>query len=202
MFGLLLLFAVVLLTIFIEFRWKQRRIYELAKKLPGYDGLSIIESLVLALRLSRKDYIPAIEKYIKNDAPITKIWLVNFFAILTKDAGIIHKVFNTPQTYDKPMIFYQVFFMDHALTPLGGDTHRRHRQILNKAFSMKILQQLPKIFDEKSKKILKLMEPKIGSEEFDVSEYVGALSLESFGKINLNYEIEYFGSDIINAVKR
>ena len=198
----ILFLLVVLLTYFLEFRWKRKRLYELAKNLPGHDGLSIFESIKLAAKISRKDYIPVMSSFIKNEAPITKLWLANYFTILTKDPDFIHKVFNCAETYNKPKVFYQVFFMDHALTPLGGDAHRKHRKILNKAFTPAILQKLPEVFDEKAKKILAKMEEKVGCGEFDLMDYVGALSLESFGRINLNYEIEYFKSEIFYSIKR
>lgn len=198
----ILFLLIVLLTFLIEFRWKRQRLLQLSKILPGHDGLSIFESIKLATNISRRDYIPIMSSFIKDDAPITKLWLANYFTILTKDPDFIHKIFNCPETYNKPKVFYQIFFMDHALTPMGGDAHRRHRKILNKAFMPAILQKLTEIFDEKSKKIVKKLEEKVGCGEFDLMDYVGALSLESFGKINLNYEIDYFHSEIYCSIKR
>lgn len=202
MLSSMLFVGVIFLFYFIEFHWNRRRFYKLAKNLPGHDGLTVLESIKLAFKATRKDYIKIIENFIKSDSPVTKIWLANYFVLLTKDPEFIHKIFNNPSTYDKPSVFYQVFFMDLALTPLGGDVHRKHRRILNKAFTAKVLQELPNVFDEKSKKILKLMEEKLENGEFDVAEYIGALALENFGKINLNFEIEYYGSEIHKVVNR
>ncbi|CAG9811897.1 unnamed protein product [Chironomus riparius] len=199
---LILFLLVVLLAYLIQFRWKRQRLHDLAKNLPGHDGLSIFESIKLATKISRRDYIPIMSKFIKDDAPITKLWLANYLTILTKDPDFIHKIFNCSKTYNKPKVFYQMFFMDHALTPMGGDDHKRHRRILNKAFTSAVMHNLPEIFNEKAKKIVTKMEEKVGRGEFDLMDYVGALSLESFGKINLNYEIDYFQSEIYYSMKR
>lgn len=199
MIGLLLFPAVILLTFFIEFRWKRRRFYQLAKKLPGHEGLSIIESLSLGAKLTRKDYISTVESFFKDNAPITKIWIANFLAIFTKDADFIYKIFNTPQTYDKPKILYQMFFADEGLAALNGDKHKVHRKILDNGFTTKMLQRLPEIFDEKSKKFLLKMQKNANGDEFDVMDYIMAFTYDSFGKSHLNYEIDYFQSEICNA---
>ena len=104
--------------------------------------------------------------------------------------------------YNKPSLLYRVFSKNHALPALNGDEHKRHRKIINKAFTTKILQQFLIIFDEKSKKILSRIDEKVGAEEFEVMDYVGIYSLESFGQINLNYETEYFQSEIYHAFCR
>ncbi|KAL7015152.1 hypothetical protein ACKWTF_016304 [Chironomus riparius] len=62
-----------------------------------------------------------------------------------------------------------------------------------------MLELLPEIFDEKSKKILNLMEERVNCDEFELTDYIGAYSFEAFGKSNFNYQIDYYQSEIFCA---
>lgn len=197
---LLLLFCfVTILTYFFSFYWKRQRVYKLERNLPGHDGLSFINSLKFIATISRKDYISKLLNFIKNDAPLTKIWVLNHFFIITKDANFINKIFSSPETYNKPSLLYRIFSKNHALPVLSGNDHKRHRKIINKAFTTKMLQQFSKTFDEKSKKILKKLDENADGGEFELIDYVGVYSLESFGKSHLKYETEYFHSEVLDA---
>ncbi|XP_070499845.1 probable cytochrome P450 313a3, partial [Chironomus tepperi] len=196
----LLLFGVVtLLTYCIKYFWNRRRLYELARNLPGHDGLSFIDSIKFLTQISKKDYISKLLNFIKDEAPLTKVWLFNHCFIITKDARIINKIFYTPETYNKPSLLYRIFSKNHALPSLNGNEHKRHRKIINKAFTTKILQQLLNTFDEKSKKIILKIDENVDGGEFELMDYVGVYSLESFGKSNLSYETDYFHSELFDA---
>lgn len=200
---LLIFLLVTFVTYYVVFRWKRQRLYELANKLPGHDGFSIWKSLYLILTVHRKDYIPKVLAYIKNDAPITKIWLLKNFTIMTKDADIINKVFNSPYTIDKPELFYDAFLVKRGLIAINGDDQKVHRKIFTKSFTTKALRKLPKIFDEKSKRIVQLLEKNVNCGEFEFSDYAGAYSFDTLGSSNLNYgEKDHFKTDLYYAFEK
>lgn len=200
---LVLFLLVTFVTYYVVFRWRRQRIYELADKLPGHDGFSIWESLYMILTVHRKDYISKVLTYIKDDAPLTKIWLLKNLVIMTKDANIINKVFNSPYTTHKPELFYDAFLVKRGLIAINGEDQIVHRKIFTKSFTTKVLQTLPKIFDEKSKKIVKLLESEVDCGEFEFIEYAGAYALDTLGSTNLNYsEKNHFKSDLIHAFEK
>ena len=201
--GILFIFGLVtLLTYTFSYFWNRRRLYKLAKNLPGRDGLSLFESIAFVTQTHRKDYIPKILSYIKEDAPMTKIWLFGHLFIVSKNAEFINKVFNSSETYNKPSIVYGILSKNHSIMALNGSEHKRHRKILNKAFETKMLHRLPELFNDKSKLILEKVDANVDREEFELMDYVGAYSLEAFGVKNLNYQIDYFKSDIYDAICR
>ncbi|CAG9811948.1 unnamed protein product [Chironomus riparius] len=198
-----LIFSVVsLITYFFVLYWKIKRIHELAIKLPGHNGLSLLSSLHIIVTAKRKDYVSIVMSYVKDEYPMTKVWFMNKFLILTKDADFINKVFNSPQTYNKPDLFYKGFMTSKGLITLAGSEHKRHRKVLNKAFTSKMMQRLPEIFDEKAKKIIGNLSEVEDRGEFELLNYIGPFSLETFGKSNLNYEIDYHRSEILDAYER
>jgi hypothetical protein len=196
-FGLATLIAYILLHF-----WNLFHIYKIAKHLPGSESISLLKSIALVTKTHRKDYIPIIMSYVKEDAPLTKIWCLGHLFILTKNAEFINKVYNSPETYNRPSIIYGMLSKKLSLLTLKGSQHEKRRKILNKAFDTKMLQKLPDIFDDKSKLILSKLDANVDCEEFDVMDYVGAYSLEAFGAQNLNHQIDYFKSGIQDAFAR
>ena len=201
-FSLIIFSVVSAVAYYFVIRKRNQRLYELAAKLPGHDQFTLLQSVLLMLQLPRKEYINKVFSYLRDDFPLTKIWLFNNLLIVTKDADFIYKVFSMHQTYNKPDIFYKGFMTSKGLITLGASEHKRHRKVLNKAFTSKMMQRLPDIFDEKSKKIIGNLSEVENCGEFELLSYIGPFSLETFGKSNLNYEIDYHKSDICDAYER
>jgi len=201
--GVLFIFGLAtLLTYIFSYFCNRRRLYKLAKNLPGRDGLSLFESIAFATQTHRKDYIPKILSYIKEDAPMTKIWLFGHLFIVSKNSEFIKKIFHSPETYNKPAIVYGILSKNHSIMALNGSEHKRHRRILNKAFETKMLHRLPELFNDKSNLILAKVQDNVDREQFELMDYVGAYSLEAFGEIHLNYQADYFRSAIYDTIGR
>ncbi|CAG9812345.1 unnamed protein product [Chironomus riparius] len=200
---IVLFLLVTCVTHYVVFRWKRQRLYALAEKLPGHEGFSIWESFFMILTVHRKDYITKVLTYIKDDAKITKIWLLKNLVIMTKDADFINKVFNSQHTIDKPELFYDAFLVKRGLIAINGEDQKVHRKIFTKSFTTKVLQTLPKIFDENSKRIVKLLESKVNCGEFEFTDYAGSYSFDTLGSSNLNYsEKDHFKSDLFYAFEK
>ena len=200
-FQSLLLFLITTLVFYvIKFRWSRRRFYELASKLPGDNGfplLGILHKLAIA---KREDYMDIVLSYIKNDTPITKVWMGPFLVACTKAPEVMHAVFNSPHCNNKPSLFYGALIFTKGLLPLSGKMYDKHRKIFNKAFTPKRLQQLYGIIKDCTEVCVQKLEPKVNQKEFDVYYYVGACSLESFGLANLNYHEDLYGHKILPYV--
>jgi len=200
--SLLIFCAVSFIAYYVVNRDNNKRSEELFRNLPGIDGLTLFQSFHLILTTPRQDYIKKVFSYIRDDFPLTRGWFFTQTVILTKDADFINKVFSSPKTYNKPDLFYKGFMTTKGLITLNGSEHKRHRKVLNKAFTSKMLERLPEIFDENSKKIIGNLSEVEDCGEFELLDYIGPYSLETFGKSNLNYEMDYHKSDILEAYER
>lgn len=200
-FQSLLLFLFTTLTVFlIKFRWSRRRLYQLAEKIPGHNGLPLIGVLHHLALTARKDYLNVVLNFIKENSPITKIWFGPKLVVITKTPEVMQAVFNSPNCYDKPWLFYGSLIFTEGLLPLSGKRHERHRKIFNKAFTPRKLQQLYDIVTERTKICVEKLEDKVGQPDFDVYFYIGACSLESFGVANMNYVEDLYGHELLPAV--
>jgi len=195
--SLLLFIFTTLVCYVIKFWWSRQRLYELAAKLPGDNGLPLLGILHKLAIAKREDYMDILLNYIKDNPPITRVWLGPFMMVATKAPEVMHAVFNSPHCYDKPSIFYGSLFFTKGLLSLSGKLHEKHRKIFNKAFTPKRLLELYGVVNHCAKVCVKKLEPKVDQEEFDIYYYIGACSLESFGLANLNYHEDIYGHKII-----
>ncbi|XP_070508369.1 probable cytochrome P450 313a4 [Chironomus tepperi] len=200
---LVLFLLVTIVTYYVVFRWKRQRLYELADKLPGHDGFTLWESIYMTLTVHRKDYIPIVLSYIKDEAPLTKLWLLKHLLVMTKDANVINKIFNSPYTVDKPELFYDAFLVKRGLIAINGDDQKVHRKIFTKSFTPKVLQTFPVIFDEKAKQIMDMLNSHVNCGEFEFMDYAGSYSFDALGTTNLNYDGKsFFKSDMYHAFEK
>lgn len=82
------------------------------------------------------------------------LWLGPEFLVFADKPEILKVMLNSDKCLDKSRL-YDAFKLEHSLALSAGNVWKRHRKILNPAFSVNILQQLVPTFDEKSKILVK-----------------------------------------------
>jgi cytochrome P450 len=124
------------------------------------------------------------------EAPM-KIWVGPELLVFANTPEILQVVLNSQHCLRKSML-YDTLIMKKGLLIVSGDMWRRHRKMLNPAFSLGILQNLVPTFDEKSMILAKNIGVEVGRKEFDVYGYVSACSLETLlkGTMETNRDIQ------------
>ncbi|KAG5684357.1 hypothetical protein PVAND_013592 [Polypedilum vanderplanki] len=181
-------------------RWKRRRLHELANKIPGFRGLPFIGEIHKFSNLQLMDYTKKLMSYCENDNKITKAWFGPLLVILTENADCIHTILNSSHSLHKPSLFYNAFYMDRGLLAGNGEEYDRHRKILNKSFTVKLVQKLVPTFNEKSKTCVEKLKKNLNCDEFDAFEYVGTCTLESFSTGQLNYHEDLYDSNFMKYI--
>lgn len=195
--SLIFVLATVFTVLYASFRWRRRRLYHLASKLPGPEGLPLIG---MAHKLFTTDYTKVFDflMTVPNgyEAPM-KMWMGPVLVVFANTPEILKVVLNSQKCLHKSVL-YDVLVAREGLVLAGGDLWRRHRKILNPAFSIGILQDLIPTFDEKSKIFAKNLEVEVGRGEFDVYGYISACSLETLlnGMMETKRDIQ---SDPLNS---
>lgn len=198
-FQLILVFLLItLMTFVIQFRFKRRRMYELAARLPGTDKLPLIGVIHHFAWIPIKDYLSTAIKFIQDNAPFTKIWLGPKLVILTKSPEVINTVFNSPQCSNKPDLFYGSLIFTQGLPALNGNAHKRHRKIFNKAFTSKKLEELYDVVLKRAHILVTKLEKKVDSEEFNVYSFITAFALEVFAESNFNHSQDFYDHELLN----
>jgi cytochrome P450 family 4 len=184
-------FFTSLLVFYLNFRWKRKRLYELASKLDGPKGLPLIGSGHKFIGVDfDKVFKLAINICAGYRAP-AKMWLGPELVVFVDDPECLQVVLNSQKCLDKSP-FYDVLILTQGLVISGGKMWKHHRQILNPAFSIGVLQSLVPLFDEKSRIFVKNLKNEVDKKEFDVYHYTSACSLETLlkGTMDLDRDIQ------------
>ncbi|KAL7033672.1 hypothetical protein ACKWTF_007672 [Chironomus riparius] len=193
-----IVFIAIVLVILI-FRWKRRRLYELANKIPGQNGLPFIGHLHRLLNPDMKNYCKVIFELCDKNLPLSKGWIGPKFTVLTQDPDTIHAIYNSPHCMNKPTILYNALYTKQGLLSVNGAMYDKHRKIFNRSFKPSILQKLVPVFNQKSLKCMEMLKEQLNKSEFNMYSYTGACSLEAFGTGQLNFEKNFYESDVLNA---
>lgn len=192
---------IAIATVYFIFRWKRRRLYELAAKIPGQDGLPFIGHLHRFLNPDLRNYVRVIHELCNENVPLSKGWLGPKLALMTQDADTIHAIYNSPQCISKPEYLYNALYTKQGLLSVNGEMYHKHRKIFTRSFKPTILQSIVPIMIEKAVRCVNELKEQVGKGEFNMYKYVGACSLDTFSKTELNFEKNFYGSDVLNAIE-
>lgn len=188
--------AVALISLLVAFyanlMWKQRRLFELARKLPMRKGLPVIGLLHKFIFQSYREYLNIISKIPSNDEPLTAFFMgpIHLVAFINSPE-FLQIVLNSPKCQKKPATFYNAWQCEEGLVLSHGSMWKKHRKIFNNSFTINVLREFIPMFNDKSTKSIKLMESFVNKKEFDVYEVVATASLETLMKGNFNFDRDY-----------
>lgn len=128
-----------------------------------------------------------------NKSPI-KIWFGTELFVFVNTPEHIKAVFNSKACLDKPSF---VKIPDFEKGTIFGDLNywQNHRKILNPSFNVKVLKSFVKIFDDQSRKLVNVLEPKCDGNDVDIFCEASGLFLESILATSLNLEVDIIGND-------
>lgn len=192
---------IVVGVIYAIFRSNRKRLYELADKIPGENGLPIIGHLHKFLTNDMSKHVKVIQEGCDKKLPLSKGWLGAKFAVLTQDPETIHAIYNSPHCLNKPGYLYNSLYTKLGLLTVNGKTYEKHRKIFNRCFKPSVLHNLVPVFNEKAMKCVEMLKEQDGKGEFNIYKYIGACSLEAFGAGQLNFDKNFYESDVLSAVE-
>lgn len=187
---------ITLIALYATFVWRRRRMYQLAAKIPGPNGLPFIGHGLKFLNGDFKQIFELLVSITEGYSTISKIWLGPELLVFAETPESLQIVLNSQKCLDKSPL-YDVLVLTKGLLVGSGELWKRHRKILNPTFSIGILQQLIPTFDEKSQIFVRNLKKEIGREEFDVYGYMSACSLETLLKGTMEIDRD-FQSDPLN----
>lgn len=190
----LITFLVALLA---SFWWSRRRLYYLAAKLPGPKGIPLLGLAHKIINADFKEIFDLLSSLSQNYGSPVSAWLGPEFVVVADTPESLQIVLNSQKCLNKSPL-YDVLILTKGLLVGSGDLWKRHRKILNPAFSIGILQKIIPTFDDKAKIFVRNMEAKVGGEAFDVYEYMSPCSLESLLKVTMDYDRDFQSKPLDN----
>jgi hypothetical protein len=196
---ILIIFSIALTIAFLIFRFRRRRLYELAAKIPKVKGSWFGELSHRFIGIEPEDITKILLEIVKEDTPIASAWFGTELAVIVNSPEMFKTIFTSAHCLKKPTLLYDGFFSKNGLLANNGSMQEKHRRILNNSMTPAMLNQLNPIFNEKVKRFVDRIEQKSGLGEFDVFGDVAACALEALMKGNFLNDHDCYRSDVISA---
>ncbi|XP_070498102.1 cytochrome P450 4C1-like [Chironomus tepperi] len=174
--------------------------YELADKIPGTNGWPIVGHMFSYLGLDLENNLNDGMRLIKSNLPVSKIWAGSSLFIIVNSAEHSQTLLNSSDCLDIPFMFGRPFLHRYSLVTANGDIWQKHRKILSYSFKLNVLNSLQPLFNEKIKKCIDKLQSKVDSGNFNISEFIAALTLETTMKGNFNYDEDFYGHKLIDDI--
>ncbi|KAG5667395.1 hypothetical protein PVAND_015376 [Polypedilum vanderplanki] len=195
----LIVFPLVIIIAFAIFRWRRRRFYELAGKIPRVEGTFFGELSYRFLGVKTENITKLLYEVMGADTPITSAYFLTEFMVLANTPEMFKTILSSPHCLKKPTIIYDGFFAKNGILANNGSMQEKHRKILSNSFTPALLNQHNSLFNEKVKKFVRKVGEKAGKGEFDIYNHVAACSLEILMKGNFFDNEDCYDSNVIHS---
>ncbi|KNC21964.1 putative cytochrome P450 313a4 [Lucilia cuprina] len=187
----LILFAVVsLVFLWIINRWNSRSFVSLAYKLPS-NRLHTL--LGWGKILTGKDILSCMYEHGKKYGPNSIFWMGPWTFLLSSDPQVIKEILTSKYCLDKPSLIY------NGLSTIGGEglisesepMWGRHRKLLNRAFSNKVIYSFFPIFHREINSLIKRIGISIEKrEDIDMLVILRELTLKNATQTTLKRNLD------------
>lgn len=117
---------------------------------------------------------------------ISYSWLFHYCMVDIRDADYIKVILTSEKSLDRADFYF--FPYKTGLLASSGDIWRKHRKMLNPAFSSgKILQFLPAIND-KARILVEVLDSFVGKSSFNIVRHFSALTVDSLMKTSFGLD--------------
>lgn len=186
----LVLFVFTAIFLVINFIVKWRKFLILASKIPGPKGhIPLIGVLPEFIGADLQDLFNIGLRYVKTSGSLVKLWFGPELIVGITTAENIQKVLNSKECLDKPK-FFRFFGIQQASLFGTFEAWKRHRKILNPAFSPQVLKDFVPIFDDKSRILIKNLREQCDKSEFNIYPHMSIFFLESILSAGLDLHVD------------
>ncbi|XP_055541944.1 probable cytochrome P450 313a4 [Wyeomyia smithii] len=195
MFATVLTFTtIVLITVYYQYRWSRRRLYELAFKLPGPFDLPIIGSIHLGFRRGPTEILNYLIQFLHTVKTPMRAWVGPFLFVAVDQPEHLAVVMNSPHCVKRSYV-YKFFGIEKGLFNAPPELWRKLRKQLNPSFSVANTKNFVPTFNEKADKLVSSLQCKVGPVMFDMIHMAGDYSLSSSMVNSLGIDLDNDNSD-------
>lgn len=177
LFTYLLVPALVLWVVY--YRMSRKRLYELAAKLPGPEGLPLFGK-GLEFIGTPHDIFTRVNKLAVDweDKPVVKVWVGPRLLVFLKDPRDVEIILSSHVHIDKsPEYRFFKPWLGNGLLISTGEKWRAHRKLIAPTFHLNVLKSFLDLFNQNSRAVVEKM-AKHNGEVFDCHDYMSECTVE------------------------
>lgn len=196
--SVLLLLVISVITSILWYFWVNRRYFYLLSKIPTRNVIGFKFTLKDTLDILKSDvhYLTnRVYKTVKFEKGTTKSLITNTWMVMVQNPDDLRIIMNSKNCLDKSD-FQKVCCLDKGMIFGSLDIWRSHSKIMKPFFGTSTISKYFPGFNEKSKKLAKLLSSKINGGQFNIFDYAVAVTLEGI------LELMEFKVDILNMEEK
>lgn len=177
LFTYLLVPALVLWVVY--YRMSRRRLYELAAKLPGPEGLPLVGKGLEFIGTPHDIYTRINRLAVDwEDKPCVKVWVGPRLLVFLKDPRDVEIILSSHVHIDKsPEYRFFKPWLGNGLLISTGEKWRAHRKLIAPTFHLNVLKSFLDLFNQNSRATVEKM-AKHNGEVFDCHDYMSECTVE------------------------
>ncbi|XP_037030522.1 cytochrome P450 4g15 [Bradysia coprophila] len=162
---------------FVYWKLSRRHMLELAKTLPGPDGLPIIGNLLDLVGTSHSVFQTVVTEGEKFEH-VARLWLGPKLVVLLFDPRDVELILSS-QVYIDKSYEYKFFkpWLGEGLLISTGHKWRSHRKLIAPTFHLNVLKSFIDLFNENSRQVVKKLNTEVGK-TFDAHDYMSEATVE------------------------
>jgi cytochrome P450 len=198
----LIVLIAVCSTLIAAFRWKHRRFYELAAKIPEIEGWPIVGVTHKFFRAKPEEFLPIMLRMVREDMKIGSVWFGSKFAVIANTPEQFQEVFTSPHCANKPKLIFDGFFAESSSFCINNMMHKARRKLLNPSFSTIMLNRVNTSTNVAIKGFMARMDEKCGNGTFDVYHHIAACALRSTMLGHFEFADDSHDYKVVDAFER
>lgn len=176
---------------YLKYTWSRRRLYSMAAKIPGPDGLPFFGMALSVLGKNHEETFKNVTEIAKGYESPSRVWAGPICVIIVDQPEDLQIILNSQNCIDKAAP-YKLVPIETGLLVSGGDLWRAHRKLINPSFYMKVLHSFQPVFNQKAQMMVQVMKKYLNTGHFDVYHHMSSCTLETLlaTSIGLNKDIQ------------
>ncbi|KFB53108.1 AGAP002138-PA-like protein [Anopheles sinensis] len=186
---IVLVFIVVFaLAYYVNFRRSRKRLYELAKQIPGPFDYPLIGSILITLGKNPLQLVSHLMELMHHLPSPMRAWLGPYLLVVIDQPAMVQDVLSSPDCVQKPFM-YDFFRISKGLFGAPADTWRRHRKLLNTSFSPVVLKSFVPMLNEKADGFVHELAAEASAGTFDVHKPLARYTVVSIASTTLGVDL-------------
>ncbi|XP_049285209.1 probable cytochrome P450 313a1 [Anopheles funestus] len=185
---LLVFISVFAIVYYINFRRSRKRLYELAKQIPGPFDYPLIGSLLETIGKDPLELIAHFMELMHHIPSPMRAWLGPYLIVIVAEPAMVQDILRSPDCVQKPDQ-YHFFRLSKGLFGAPAGLWRKHRKLLNTSFSPAVLKSFVPTLNAKAEEFSRELNDKVSSECFDVHTLLARFTLITISSTTLGADL-------------